>query len=431
MKGLGRTTRLGGIAKVLTVPAESTPIRFPSLVMGTDQTALFHLTTTTTRDMTNLAGQTSVISVASSPLSPVWGWVDSVAARTYTWKCQESAVEFFTATDHNPNPCFPARYDGHLWAFVPNGAGLTINASEWNNTATSLEVVLEYMQLIGSKRIQEYAFALTGGSGSVGSVLSNREGCWARVVTAKADVGISGLVTFEFAPGAAGFWPIVTCPSLVDVAPQLGSMRVNASALLLSNVSKTLYKNGAVTAARVGRETNVFDPDRLLTKISVTNEKLRFSGEAARGLYTFTIPTQQSMSFSDYLGDYAADYSSYGTNGYVYDLEDFLHVNACFFTVNSTDGFTLKVRHDMHLEFRSDAQIFNLDVPHYSQDDLYAVVTACSKLVPFTENPTHLAALAALTRRVISFMAPYLIPVAQQAVTQGARRANAWLEERR
>lgn len=439
-KHRGMMNALGYLAKTITLPAETEPVRFPNYTVGTDQTGVFHLTTTTSYDFLNYARGTQQVLLTGSPIAPVWWVQDSPNIRYYRfnvssatagsgpWNTYLSAV-----TDISTPPCYPGRWEGKSWVYVPAGISFAVNGYNFVG-AGSLAITWSAMNVIGTVvNGTPWAITLAGGAGAV-SIAAAPQATWYCIDMVESSSGATSTayVEMQVSPGRA-MYPGIICPSLSAVSPTLEHMRVNSSALLLTNVSKPLYVNGTVTAARlIGGDVSVFTPSAVRTKVAQVNERLRYSGEAAKGCYSYYIPTDDSLTFSDYRGDYGPALfpavSGATTLPVIYDLRDFTHVNAIDFDCDATTGLNLKFRHDMHLEFQSDAEIFNLDVPRISLDEFFTVVTAASRMVPFTENPVHMAQLVSLARIMLRFLAPRLIPHAQRLVTAGANGLNNYLE---
>lgn len=432
----GGNDRLARIAKAITLPSEMGCIRFPSPNLGTDQTAVTHLTTTTGLDWLEYPAGTQCLMLTGSPFAPVWSVVDRNAA-TYVFDMAEStsgagpwAAFLSSVVDVNSPPCYPARYNDMMWVYVPAGIALTVAVANYVGTGV-VNVEWHAMNLVGEVRTgNQWAIATVGGAGSF-TLSASADAVWYTVARTSCALGttLTATATLTVA-GGRGFWPKISCPALAAMASPAQNLRVNANAVLLTNTSKPLYTNGDVTAARlVSKDVNVFTPSVTKDKVASVNEALRYSGPAAKGVYSYYIPTDASQSFSDYVGVYTGTFNGAASHTpYVYDMMDFAHVNVIHFNVQANDGFNLKMRHDMHLEFRTDAEIFTLGVPMVNYSDFYAVVTACSKLVPFTENPVHIAQLGYLARKVLAYLGPILAPHAKAFIRAGAQRAVDWID---
>lgn len=436
----GNEARLRSLALSLTLPAENPAVRYPTQIYGADLTGLFHLTAMGQPNMNDFAARTTCFMLCGSPISPVWSTVDAGHLRTYrhTFDARPTdtgpvPLNLTAVTDMNTPPCYPAKMLGleGTWFYVPAGVNWTIRCTNFTGVGP-VSVYASYMTVLGnvSSFASPASIVLVGGSGSAAQG-APAVSTWYRFDMVICSTQLNtGTVDAEVQLGR-GFWPSVQCPSLSAVSPCLEKLRVNASALLLSNVTAHLQRNGGVVGARLlSTDVNVFDPTTTYTKVGVVNERLKYSGVAEKGIYTYIIPSEQSLRYSDYRGAYTI--TSGDSVPAVYDLLDFSHVNISHFDVNTSaasGGFGLKLRHDMHLEFVTDAEIYKLDTPKIPFADFTAIASASSAIVPFTENPVHMAHLAVMARRVLARLAPMLVPMARVAVRQGAAAANRWLDE--
>lgn len=428
---------LSSLAAVITLPAERSPLRFPTQQLGANQTATFDLTKFIPVDYSAVTAPSQVFMLCSSPVSPVWGTIARAARGDSNWSSDvplgTSGVMLYTYNyfeDNNPIPCYPMRVEGLLYHYVPKGVTWSFGGGGHGGGggAGTCEVTVRTLTRQGEFR--QYIVTLAVAAGIWSKVeAAPAEGMWVSLVSIETALPSNNNVTaYVHTDAGTGFWPLMQCPSLGPLAPMLESMRVNSSALLLTNTTAQLYRNGDVVGGRVmGRDVNVFDPAATKARIEGVNTKLRYSGAAEKGCYTFLTPSTASLNWSDYRGNWPAN-----TNvavPVVYDPADFEYVNVVHFNCSvAGGGFTIKARHDMHLEVITDAEIYDLGVPQISYDEFAAVVTAASSIVPFTENPTHMAALGHLGRTVLTHLAPYLVPMGRMAVSKLAGTANRFLD---
>ena len=208
-----------------------------------------------------------------------------------------------------------------------------------------------------------------------------------------------------------------------SVAP-FRSTRLNASALLLTNVTKVLNKEGTVESSRV-----IFNPDSGRTFmnadvpiVSTSNPETRYFGALEKGAYTFTAPDQESLVFS-------TPYESVRVNDYligaggsavpiigkealaerpVMNLNP-RYMNAIILTdLDMTDDSQLALTLDTHWEFRTISTLYQLDYSRMPIETYHAAMLAVMRAGLFYENNTHQKILQAVGKG-LKFAAP-LIP---------------------
>lgn len=429
---------LGAFAGAITLPSSCKPFRFPTATIDTNQTAIWHLTKTIPMDYSTYSSNQQVVMLTHCPLMPVWGTAAAGTLRSYHWHpdTYESYANLLTASiplkmakmvDANPVKIYPLRDShGKFWVYVPATAEWGITLTGFGTSQTGV-VYYSVMTVMGETR---------SSSCTVNGYLALPDppvGQWAsidRIVTSGTTITAPNAnVIISYTNAQPYFQPLLNLPvSTTTLSKPLESMRVNAAGALVMNTSAPLYKNGTVQGARLNwLDIDVFDPPAAVSAIGSVNEALRFSGKASTGAYSFMIPTQASITFSDYTYLYYTqnvDGETYtDTMGFCGTLEDYKNINFIAFNVDATttSKFVMQMQYDVHLEGQTNEATWDLGVPLLPYNDFSVVVTAAAKMVPFTENPLH-TALLALGVKVLKQITPYFVPYAHNAVDMLAGR---------
>lgn len=208
-----------------------------------------------------------------------------------------------------------------------------------------------------------------------------------------------------------------------SVAP-FRSTRLNASALLLTNVTKVLNKEGTVESSRV-----IFNPDSGRTfmnadvpTVSTSNPETRYFGALEKGAYTFTAPDQESLVFTtpyETVRVNDALLSNGGSSVPIFVPEQLAerpvmnlnprYMNAIILTdLDMTDDTQLALTLDTHWEFRTISTLYQLDYSRMPIETYHAAMLAVMRAGLFYENNTHQRILQAVGKG-IKYAAP-LIP---------------------
>lgn len=431
-RGFGLNPLAQQMARAITMPSYSRPLRYPTVDQGTQKTAIWGLQGNYLLDYTGVSSANQTVLLTHSPVHPVWGWTSGLASRTYNFAGSNVAgqggvipdVALIGFTDNNVIQCYPGRYqdDPNLYVYIPVGTPFQVQATGWSGAGTITVGVSKMARDPSDPFDTKVAVTITAGSG-VSTQPATGEGAWYAITSLNLSGGVTALAgsTMDLVIPAnqTGMWPIMANPGLQTLSTTMDQIRMNAASLLLMNTSAALYKNGGVVAGRVQwGTTNVFTPSVLNAKLASINTSLKYTGSAKDGAYTYIVPDKASLEYSDYTTLPA------GVNiPYVYDLGDFEHVNAVCFNVATdvTQRFTMQLRLDIHLEAITDSPVYNLDVASLSVNDFWAVLTSASSLVPFTENPTH-PMLMAMVTKVLKRLAPTIVPYAHRGIDYLADR---------
>jgi hypothetical protein len=211
------------------------------------------------------------------------------------------------------------------------------------------------------------------------------------------------------------FIPLLSQPIEPGVPQIYEGARANAVAMLISNSTAVLNKEGTVEAYRVQDSGSM-----VLNYTTAIGNLTRFSEHAAppdrylglmeKGIYAFTIPDQGSANFRDWTMQLWG-----GQTVSLVQLD-----NAAYdFVIGCTDltaGATnLSITIDIHLEFRNATMLWPIGVSMVPLEEWHKAQLALHKIPCFHENPLHLAAIAGVARAAAMRLAPYAIPLLRSA----------------
>jgi hypothetical protein len=434
---------LGALAKVITLPSETLPVRFPTLHTGIKRTALLHLKQMKDIDYSPVVNPNQLFMLSSSAVNPVWGSVVPTVTRLYTWgtlphldtgATGDHELRLVTVNDTNTVPCYPFLQtsgdgirDFTSWVYVPAGVTLTISAGAIGASSNGqVRIGVQTMKLYnGTSTVTSQILQVAAPSGTVTPVVSTTtEALFYRftgITAFSTSISPDTIATISIGTERA-FWPLLPLPSQSTLQPVMNSMRVNTASLLMTNTSAKMWRGGSVIGAVMDwSETNIFNPSTAVTFMGGENSTLFWSGDdAAKGCYTFLRPTRESLRYSDYTVSGPTYYN---------DMADYQTVNLISFNVDMTDGkkFNLKLQHDMHLEFVTTSQVFNLGVTQIPINEFEGMLAAAESILPFTENPVHIGDLLKMARRVIAHISPYLKPAMKLGISGLSNAALALL----
>ncbi len=217
--------------------------------------------------------------------------------------------------------------------------------------------------------------------------------------------------------------PAAINPEFYNSVAPFQSTRLNSSALLLTNVSKVLNKEGTVQSSRL-----LFDPNSGRTVhhadvvgVSTSNPDTRYFGALEKGAYTFTAPDQESLKFvTPYItvevNDAGADQGNISALALVPKrpvVRPVLDLGAKYYNciicsdLDSTDDTQLALTLDTHWEFRTISTLYTLDYSRVPMEVYHAAMLAVVKAGFFFENNSHSAILRMLSAGV-RFAAPLI-----------------------
>lgn len=210
-------------------------------------------------------------------------------------------------------------------------------------------------------------------------------------------------------------------PSVYD------NVRLNASAILMTNVTKYLNKEGVSRCVRLpcSRGSNPFAVK------SVAGFAAHFVKTISLkdGLYSY-LNTGMVSSFSDAVltmeysdSFYLPPYMSGKTMAVpVIELGELGYSNVIFMSdQDPTTPTTLSIQYNNHLEFLNSRQAFPVSLCTLDQEDLRRAYRALEASGTFYENPTHIGAVISLVSAAVRAAMPLLRPAVRAAAIAGGQ----------
>jgi hypothetical protein len=231
-----------------------------------------------------------------------------------------------------------------------------------------------------------------------------------------------------------------TNQEIVNSTVPFDSTRISACAVLCTNVTKVLNKEGTVLATRLLNDINegVFPWKYDEQDMNKTHPTDRFYGALEKGVYTFTAPDQESTSFRrayknkdlvtyDAAGQKVKDVSYANEPSYCYYVTP-AYFNALLLTDEDVATIsTVAVTVDVHYEFRTTSTLFSLNVSEMSLEDYHMAMLTLNRIGYHYENETHwLRTVAKIAKAAVSTAAKVapvlpLRPAVKAAVLVGQK----------
>lgn len=212
--------------------------------------------------------------------------------------------------------------------------------------------------------------------------------------------------------------PAFPPPAIGDSAIPYEATRATAAAVLLSNVTAVLNKEGTVEAARAPVSSfEAFQP--LKWDFGSLQPSSRYFGPLEKGLYVYSLADAKTDQFSDCVrGNYA-----------IFDTKMFDYVTMVKlvdFEASSTSNMAITL--DRHIEFRCSSQLFPTGYAPASLEAYHTAQLALIQMGTMMENPAHLATIASMAHKAIQAAMPVLRPLAahygQKMIASAANWAN-------
>lgn len=445
------------MSRVITLPGETRALRFPYISAGLERTALSALREVQTLNWTDHSQDNQLMMLSYSPVCPIWTYQTMKDIR-YRYMLSNS----FTAsgdtivpgsgdilTDAENYVPWMAHPETQVWfAYIPSGHGFSIQVADFLSGAgpSTCEVELIFIGHGGhiTAPVQEIITLTDNVVANGGSVIhpitatkyDNYNWIGISAVRFTGTAKVSNLtngqprVTFLIPPTTA-LHPAVMIPD-AKLLPFLRQARVNAASLLVSNTSPDYYKNGSVVGGLIkANETDPFMIADVKQALESLNRASRYDGPAKDGIYTYLPPSNaNALTFTDYaipgLKKFKADGSAEEQCA-VLHYGDFERVNYVRFMSDPKNTLTFKMRYDVHIEFVTQSQLFQVMGSKEDQMIFQKIMQASADLTPFTENPLHAAEFAAIAKALFNRLMPYAAPHLRKGVRSAAAMADNWL----
>lgn len=469
------------ISKTIAVPHEHRPLRLPTFP-NVERTAVMQYTITGT---TSIFGTTVVpVMLVRSPVAPLWAHRSFDSGKGSVYFAQDTGGNLFPG-DVSP---FPESWADEFHTYGAGGAmvhhyplgvhsgrdfvhGCSAGAghnicelyTNTSGTAGNAVLILDYEVWDGNnfanRTISQGSLTIPGASSIYISFdLPDVNDLWWRPVAVRSgitstaniaftryhcgvsSINVSSVVTI-FTTGGGALMNAHACPtasmttvvfSPVVVAPEIRnsyvpytSVRANAAAVLFTNVTKVLDKEGTASAFRIPANTTtggytMWQPAGYSTLMTNVVSRERYFGAMEKGLYAYTLPDASAEALRTCVDFDMVPYQT-GTQSTnhdckcVFHLDGFDYANIIIFSDLADGDSTLAYTLDAHLEFRSSSSLFQLGFSTTPLETYHLAQMALAKQGCFYENPLHLSMIARLIGSAVTTLAPIVRPYVYSA----------------
>lgn len=466
------------IAKGIAVPHDAVAQRLPSFP-NLERTATVR--TATMVQYTVPSAQSRTFLLLRSPVHPLWAQEDVTFVSTSCYLAATLTSTALTSQGAQFNPqtlwtefhvngsvdlTTPYRWplgvrdNGDIFVYCPgaHNGGLFLEFTTGSACTTYFNVELQYFDGVDVRPQTVYLNDLSDVTHHVVQVpykYTEYVPTWVRLVSLDIQATNSGAVvsvtniSFGWSTGGSlttpsgssdvvSFFPISPIPEYDNSKIPYQSTRQNASAVLLSNVSSYLNKEGTVSATRIPRtltNTNLWDPRSVVAMPQFTsaNPTERYYGKLEKGMYSYTLPDASSEKFRDLTSDLTLIWGGIAFDQKVplFPLEGFDYMNVILLSDLDDSGSTaVAVTVDSHLEFRTNSALFTLDYCPYALEEYHRAQMALAQCGVFFENPTHLAAIARTVAAAAMKLGQAAAPYVKTAVRTLAPMALEYVASR-
>lgn len=442
------------LAAFMIIPREVPPRRMPIISQAGIKTALS--TILTRGNFTVRASTSSTIinpderanafwMVMRSPIAPVWdNQMFTFATTTNMWSIRispvvgASTVTDFFYSQYTINAAIPIgpplgrSPDVTPMIYVPAGTLVNVAISS-AGTTTSVTVNVKYWYTATDMLKSAITVPITSGAGS--GQLTASQGIWLSVTslesttpllnTTAAIISVQNPTTNAFTM----LLPSFPTPEVANASLLYTSARLASSSFLLSNVSPKLYQSGRFVCARTTTDgVNAWTPSSVIGVVTTANVANSYDGKAADGVYTWTVPDQNSLLLTDYLQVFPGISSS----ALVFDLRDADFANVIIYSGNTGVATTeiaqtFAYEYTQVVEYSTTSQIVTIATTPYHSNDLETAIHAVARIPPFKENPFHLGIAKQIIAQAGRAAWPVIRPIVRRGLRSGYRALRSYL----
>lgn len=391
--------------------------------------------------------------VCRSPICPLWdvqlfpAW--TVASPLWSYSCAPlsgaTSVTEFKPLDYAGDlvnvPTMPPLGRsplGNFLMYAPAGLNLQLQAANLGATPTNINFNLRYWYNAADSTRTAIGAAVTGGSAAVNVQIN--QGCWVELtgVEPTTSVTIPGTATFGLTilPRVLNVPTSILLPSITVLEAAnanllYGQSRVSANSFLLTNCTPKLYKGGRFVAARIPTDgQTIWTPATVANTALAANRSNTWTADASTGVYTWTVPDQNSLMLTDYTTTYPGVGGFYYGNA-VFDLRDIDYFNVIVYrggtNASATTTQEFSFEYTQAVEYATTSQIVSIAPSRHHTADLENAIQAIAVMPPFKENPMHLAFARSVVARAARAAYPYIRPYLQRGLRAGYRSLRSYL----
>lgn len=441
--------QLVGLSRAMALPHEYAPTRFPSFP-ALERTAVMGFNVPTNYSITDVTGvgqRGFLTRQAAYPLwldnvsSTIWSYTvvydadmrlvqqgnyvtDQFITRAFTGNVtRTNVVPGVTGSSRpavqNPILGLDQTQCPQTWLYVPAGGQILVNIAQTAGPqiATDPIVNVEIDRWTAPGESYDVTFSTTFFNANTTSVYARKviplgETGWYRVsrimgggvatntnfhmysvtVTNAPDVTVTA-PTSVLAPSFAlsgtpykCLMPLAAPPEFVNSILPYSSTRTTAAAVLFTNVTKVLNKEGTVLGGRLNPATqDIFNFEQPILAAQHPAEKQLLGLET--GFYTFCPPSTDLTSFWDY-----ALPVPFASPIPLYRLDNEALVN-CFVFSDPDGGTNLAVNLDWHIEFRTTSSLWQIALSTIPIEVLHQAQLSLVASGFFFQNETHASVL--------------------------------------
>ncbi len=430
-------------ARAISLPRDAKPMRLPTYP-NLERTAVLGFERAFTMDVGRSGySDFSRVSLLRCPSATLW--VDTYVS---TYLIASEVVGAALDDDHNDVPFYACAISAGAMPFATDGA-YTYALCPSNTTNTTYPL---YVEIVGGNADVTFSFTADGVTwNNVTQALVNLTatsllvpgGHWFRITTIDtAAPGLHRLIFGNDTVSPTNSW-VYLLPAGAPLEADSSSIpysdsRCTANAVLFSNVSKVLNKEGTVQCARLVSRGSVQPWGYVPAILSAVHPAERYFGALELGCYSFTFASSESEKFHDTLilmtqiltWDGVLGTITFGgaLNRPMVDLSVSTTFNAIVLKdPDLTTTSTMAVTNNYHLEFRTTSTLFNLGFNSMPLEAYHAAMVALLRMGCFFENPTHWSDVVRAILAGIRAATPILFPTAAPFVTVATKAGEKLL----